>query len=531
VTGDVGTNHNLRNQNNLRNLNGTNSLVAVAAGFWSPNDGGGGTFYWDGTSSSGDNGGTIVVPSNQSPAPGRWIRVFQGCFDAAWFGATGTTDDTTYIQNAINALPNVVGGNNLTRVGPGCVLIPAGTHPVTRSLTLARAHDVEIRGVSRAATIVSPSAALQGSPVLLLTDTRNSLFRDLTIQGNQGAPPSAAIESHVDDNASGAQIDLYPTSNTFRNLSLGTESAGASTDSAIVDGLRFTAASDNDGSNGLSTIDNVNIGAFTGAAVSIEHNNSLGHRITGGVWASGASSSIGVQTMGGSFDLWGSFVQVGLVDFYLHAPANDSIYGASTKAYYHSIQINNVVAESTADLLYTDAAWTNGTGTSALQGVDVMISGYDKKGDGRTIQCTGPAPLCPTAINFQSAGTLTIFNSRLYLGVPTQFTFLGDQLNLHGNRFESVRFVEWSKYLSSSGNHWSSTPVQTVSTGGILNKVGDHFDVTGTGYWNDSATIGSAYVPTSSSDTNGNIGDVEYDNSYMYMKTASGWKRTSWSTF
>jgi hypothetical protein len=41
----------------------------------------------------------------------------------------------------------------------------------------------------------------------------------------------------------------------------------------------------------------------------------------------------------------------------------------------------------------------------------------------------------------------------------------------------------------------------------------------------------TSYTPTSSSDTNGNIGDFSWDDNYMYVKTSSGWKRTPLGTF
>ena len=41
----------------------------------------------------------------------------------------------------------------------------------------------------------------------------------------------------------------------------------------------------------------------------------------------------------------------------------------------------------------------------------------------------------------------------------------------------------------------------------------------------------TSYTPTSSTDPNGNVGDFSWDANYMYVKTASGWKRTSLGTF
>ena len=40
-----------------------------------------------------------------------------------------------------------------------------------------------------------------------------------------------------------------------------------------------------------------------------------------------------------------------------------------------------------------------------------------------------------------------------------------------------------------------------------------------------------AYTPSASADTAGNVGDVTFDNSFIYVKAAGGWRRTALSTF
>jgi hypothetical protein len=55
-------------------------------------------------------------------------------------------------------------------------------------------------------------------------------------------------------------------------------------------------------------------------------------------------------------------------------------------------------------------------------------------------------------------------------------------------------------------------------------------DVTGaTGY--NQLRLRTTYTPTSSADANGNVGDIAWDANYIYVKTASGWKRTALTTF
>jgi hypothetical protein len=55
-------------------------------------------------------------------------------------------------------------------------------------------------------------------------------------------------------------------------------------------------------------------------------------------------------------------------------------------------------------------------------------------------------------------------------------------------------------------------------------------DLTGThGY--SQFRLRTSYTPTSSSDTNGNVGDFSWDSNYFYIKTTSGWERAPLSTF
>ncbi len=41
----------------------------------------------------------------------------------------------------------------------------------------------------------------------------------------------------------------------------------------------------------------------------------------------------------------------------------------------------------------------------------------------------------------------------------------------------------------------------------------------------------TSYTPTGTADSNGNVGDIAWDNSYIYIKTTAGWKRTALEAF
>jgi hypothetical protein len=53
--------------------------------------------------------------------------------------------------------------------------------------------------------------------------------------------------------------------------------------------------------------------------------------------------------------------------------------------------------------------------------------------------------------------------------------------------------------------------------------------VGGTGY--NQLRLRTSYTPTGTSDTNGNVGDIAWDDNYIYVKTSVGWKRAALSIF
>lgn len=93
---------------NLKNVaNPTAYVVVEVLGYYTPNDGGGGEFYWDPNSTLTANDGTVLL-NNNNPN-GRILRLFSGSINVRWFGAKGdnTTNDTTSIQTALNNYQNI----------------------------------------------------------------------------------------------------------------------------------------------------------------------------------------------------------------------------------------------------------------------------------------------------------------------------------------------------------------------------------------------------------------------------------------
>ncbi|MBR5767890.1 MAG: hypothetical protein IKX86_04390 [Clostridia bacterium] len=103
----------------------TDSAIVLLEGYKSPNDGGGGTFVWDASSTEQANGGTVVAPSS---GDGRFIRVCDpGELNALWFGAlSGDVEDGAAIQAAIDALP----------ASGGTVKLPGGSYRIETPIVI-----------------------------------------------------------------------------------------------------------------------------------------------------------------------------------------------------------------------------------------------------------------------------------------------------------------------------------------------------------------------------------------------------------
>lgn len=91
--------------------------------------------------------------------------------------------------------------------------------------------------------------------------------------------------------------------------------------------------------------------------------------------------------------------------------------------------------------------------------------------------------------------------------------------------------------LNFNGTHESSAGGGIIVKKGIDNETDSKFIVDANGNWIANtglipkSLIIPKYIPSSSNDEFGNVGDITRDNHYVYIKTDSGWKRALLETF
>jgi hypothetical protein len=150
---------------------------------------GGGVVYWDADATEPDDGGMIFAVTGT--ATGRWKRPRANDIDLSWYGVTGagTTDDSSRLQNAVNALP---AGGTIT-MGPGTIRLE---HTVT-----VRRVPIVFQGAGASDEFTS------GTQILLATGTADGFvlsgvhgggFRDLQMHG-EGLTGGAMIRTQQEN--------------------------------------------------------------------------------------------------------------------------------------------------------------------------------------------------------------------------------------------------------------------------------------------------------------------------------------------
>jgi len=172
----------VKNIAELKTRKGTPESVVEVLGYYTEGDGGGGSFYWNNTSTETDNGGTIFQVT--SVATGRWKRIYDKEVSVRWFGAKGdnVNDDTVSFQKAIDTYTNV--------------LIPPGAYILTDTINITNVLQ-NIYGVESSYLGYSTAniyAKLNDKPVFYFRESASyGSFKHINVRGFSGYSPKYGL--------------------------------------------------------------------------------------------------------------------------------------------------------------------------------------------------------------------------------------------------------------------------------------------------------------------------------------------------
>lgn len=119
---------------------------AVVGGYEDVNDGGWGLFVYVPSSTTADNDGTVLEPTNGT---GRWFRVYSGPVNVRWFGAVGdgVVNDFQAIQNAVTYIESLANG--------GGVFVPSGEYNIEGQIDFSGDKPVLFFGEGEGSSVIN----------------------------------------------------------------------------------------------------------------------------------------------------------------------------------------------------------------------------------------------------------------------------------------------------------------------------------------------------------------------------------------
>jgi hypothetical protein len=123
----------------------------------------------------------------------------------------------------------------------------------------------------------------------------------------------------------------------------------------------------------------------------------------------------------------------------------------------------------------------------------------------------------------------TVTNVEHFLGVNPSGNTLINGLEQYGFGIRT-NSNDFAISTNSGNNSQLFLDASSQNVGVKTSNPTSTLDISGnTGY--NQLRLRTSYTPTSSSDTNGNVGDMAWDDNYFYWKTSSQWLRVSGQTF
>ncbi|MGN6398321.1 MAG: hypothetical protein ACTHMI_22300 [Mucilaginibacter sp.] len=187
----------------------TNDETILLLGYNSINDGGGGEFYWDSSSTQADDGGSVIQPTGVMT--GRWVRIFYTKkVNVRFFGAVGDglTDDLTAINNAIVYCAT----NNYV------LTFDNTTYYLSDTLNIFNSIDIQCNQT----TLKTNYPTSKASPIILINNvTGFSLAGQLTLLANTTDQTNTQTDGLVITNSSQFYIDTIITNCARFGVQLG----------------------------------------------------------------------------------------------------------------------------------------------------------------------------------------------------------------------------------------------------------------------------------------------------------------------
>lgn len=239
-------------------------------GYYTKGDGGGGTFYWDSTSTETDNSGSIIQAIGL--ATGRWKRVYIGAVSVKWFGAkgNGAIDDTAAIQKALDNSNHVI--------------IPSGIFIITSSLSILS--NKSIAGIGNSSVIKMKANNFAAFSFYSSIYKENIIIKNLLIdgggqteniftgyKGNTGIKGSYINNIRIDNvkiiNMGIVDISNYQNDNGFGGYGISIESRLGEVSNVIISRCHVSKIA----GGGMYSGDGIYIAGFRAGGETIEYAN------------------------------------------------------------------------------------------------------------------------------------------------------------------------------------------------------------------------------------------------------------------
>lgn len=325
------------------------------------------------------------------------------------FGAVGDgiTDDSKAFAAAITNMRSAAGKPPLQFGG--------GRYLIANTIRFGDIEGIVVDGQGAVLVWGGPP----DTPMILIEDVRDSVFRDFKILSSRQNPLAAAIRSQ-----NGEGNAVVPTQNRFENIQIeGTQPGG------LGKGFQFALGPGGDNNNDINSFYDCSVRNYGTAAWSFEHSQSVRHALIRCRFSGNRAGQYGVTTgdspggNGGQFSIFdGAGGGNTVADFFLGAPNRP-------------VQIVGFESENSTRLLVTNG----GTGAFVVRLQGIRYADNSIHSDRAAVIFSFPGPLEISSSQFGSGGTGAV-QIRINAGsIPGYFRIYGNNfLNSDSASYDPV---------------------------------------------------------------------------------------------